>query len=113
MNHALSDLALRRNGVSLLPGTTFILDEAHMVESVASDHLGVGLSSVAVERLLSVSTTSEQIAVCLCTINIDLRPDVIQARRISEDFFLESFMLRIAVMGLGEFQTPILFPTRW
>ena len=56
VNHALffSDLALRRNGVSLLPEYDIvILDEAHMVESVASDHLGVGLSSIAVELLLS------------------------------------------------------------
>ncbi len=56
VNHALffSDLALRRSGVSLLPEYDIvILDEAHMVESVASDHLGVGLSSIAAERLLS------------------------------------------------------------
>lgn len=91
VNHALffSDLALRRNGVSLLPEYDIvILDEAHMVESVASDHLGVGLSSVAVERLLSRLYNERTNRGLLVHYKLDdLRPDVIQARRISEDFF--------------------------
>ena len=91
VNHALffSDLALRRNGVSLLPEYDIvILDEAHMVESVASDHLGVGLSSIAVERLLSRLYNERTNRGLLVHYKLDdLRPDVIQARRISEDFF--------------------------
>lgn len=48
VNHALffSDLALRRQGVSILPDyDAVILDECHTVESVAGDHLGIRLTS--------------------------------------------------------------------
>ena len=48
VNHALffSDLALRRAGVSILPDYhTVIFDEAHTVESVAGDHLGLRITS--------------------------------------------------------------------
>lgn len=47
VNHHLffADLGLRAQGVSLLPETSVaILDEAHQVEDVAADHLGVRLS---------------------------------------------------------------------
>ena len=47
VNHALffSDLALRREGASILPDyDTVILDEAHTIESVASTHLGLTIS---------------------------------------------------------------------
>jgi ATP-dependent DNA helicase DinG len=48
VNHALffSDLALRRQGVALLPDyDAVILDECHTLESVAGDHLGIRLTS--------------------------------------------------------------------
>jgi ATP-dependent DNA helicase DinG len=48
VNHALffSDLALRQAGVSLLPPyDAVIMDEAHTIESVASDHLGLKLTN--------------------------------------------------------------------
>lgn len=47
VNHALffSDLSLRRIGVNILPDyDTVILDEAHTVCDVASDHMGMGLT---------------------------------------------------------------------
>ncbi|QEG24272.1 ATP-dependent DNA helicase [Mariniblastus fucicola] len=47
VNHALffTDLALRRLGVNLLPDyQCVILDEAHTVPDVASDHLGLGVT---------------------------------------------------------------------
>jgi len=56
VNHALlfSDIALRRAGVSLLPDyNVVILDEAHTVESVAGDHLGINISSGQVEYTLN------------------------------------------------------------
>jgi ATP-dependent DNA helicase DinG len=56
VNHALffSDLALRREGVSVLPDyDVVILDEAHTVESVAGDHLGLSLTSGQIEYLLN------------------------------------------------------------
>ncbi|MFO0919547.1 MAG: helicase C-terminal domain-containing protein [Planctomycetaceae bacterium] len=48
VNHALffSDLALRREGASVLPDyDVVILDEAHTIEQVAGDHLGLAISS--------------------------------------------------------------------
>ncbi len=48
VNHALffSDLALRRHGVSILPEYDIVvLDEAHTVEAVAADHLGLSVTS--------------------------------------------------------------------
>jgi ATP-dependent DNA helicase DinG len=56
VNHALffSDLALRESGVSILPRyDAVILDEAHTVESVAAEHLGMSLSQGQVEYTLN------------------------------------------------------------
>lgn len=56
VNHALffSDLALRRHGVSLLPDAhTVIFDEAHNLEAVAGDHLGVSVTSGQIEYMLN------------------------------------------------------------
>ncbi|MBA3483010.1 MAG: DEAD/DEAH box helicase [Pirellulales bacterium] len=56
VNHALffSDLALRRHGVSILPDyDVAVLDEAHTVESVAADHLGLSFTSGQVEFVLA------------------------------------------------------------
>lgn len=54
-NHALffSDLALRMRGTGFLPEYQHVvLDEAHGVEDVASDHFGVSLSEGRVQHLL-------------------------------------------------------------
>jgi ATP-dependent DNA helicase DinG len=56
VNHALffSDLALRRVGASILPDyQVVVFDEAHNLEAVASDHLGVHLSSGQIEYVLN------------------------------------------------------------
>ena len=56
VNHALffSDLALRREGGSLLPDyKVVIFDEAHTLEDVAADHLGLKVGRGAVEHLLN------------------------------------------------------------
>nr|WP_231131259.1 helicase C-terminal domain-containing protein [Crateriforma conspicua] len=48
VNHAMlfSDLALRQQGVAILPDyDALILDECHTIESVAGDHLGLRLTS--------------------------------------------------------------------
>ncbi len=55
VNHALffSDLALRRAGASILPDyDVVVFDEAHMLEQVAADHLGLSLTSGQIEYLL-------------------------------------------------------------
>ncbi|HUE17591.1 MAG TPA: helicase C-terminal domain-containing protein, partial [Planctomycetaceae bacterium] len=56
VNHALflSDLALRREGASLLPDyDVVILDEAHTLEAVAGEHLGISLTSGQFDYLLA------------------------------------------------------------
>lgn len=56
VNHALffSDLALRRSGASILPNyDVVIFDEAHTLESVAGEHLGLHVSSSQVEYALN------------------------------------------------------------
>ena len=56
VNHALffSDLALRQVGVSILPDyDVAVFDEAHTVEGVAGDHLGVRVTSGQVEYVLN------------------------------------------------------------
>lgn len=56
VNHALffADLALRRDQAQILPDyDVVVFDEAHTVESVASDHLGITVTSGQVEYLLN------------------------------------------------------------
>lgn len=56
VNHALyfSDMAVRRGGGQILPDhDVVVFDEAHTVESVSSDHLGLSISSGQVEYLLN------------------------------------------------------------
>ena len=56
VNHALffSDLALRREGASILPKYDIVVfDEAHMLEDVAANHLGMSLSTGQFEHLLN------------------------------------------------------------
>jgi ATP-dependent DNA helicase DinG len=56
VNHALffSDLALRREGASLLPNyRVVIFDEAHTLEDTASEHLGVRVTRGMVDYLLN------------------------------------------------------------
>ncbi len=56
VNHALffSDLALRREGAGILPEyDVAILDEAHTLEAVAGQHMGLAISSGQIEYLLN------------------------------------------------------------
>jgi ATP-dependent DNA helicase DinG len=56
VNHALffADLALRRSGGGLLPDyQVVIFDEAHTLEDVAADHLGLAVSQGGIEYLLN------------------------------------------------------------
>ncbi|MHB8899803.1 MAG: ATP-dependent DNA helicase [Thermoguttaceae bacterium] len=56
VNHALlcSDLALRRQNASILPNyDVLVVDEAHNLEGVAGDHLGIGVTSGQVDYILN------------------------------------------------------------
>ena len=55
VNHALffSDLAVRNGGGAILPDyEAVIFDEAHSMEAVAGDHLGIGITNGQIEYLL-------------------------------------------------------------
>ncbi len=91
VNHALyfADLAVRRAGASLLPPhDVVIFDEAHTMESVASEHLGVGVSSGGIERVLGKlwSERGDRGLLVHYRMN-DLEPHVRRCRRAAADFF--------------------------
>jgi ATP-dependent DNA helicase DinG len=71
VNHALffTDLALRDAGASILPNyDAVILDECHTIEAVASDHLGLSVSSSQIDytlRKLYNSSTGKGLLVAL------------------------------------------------
>ena len=104
VNHALyfSDLALRRSGASLLPDHDIVVfDEAHMVEAVAGDHLGIGLSSAGIERLLSRLLAERGHRGLLRHYGMhDLEADVFRCRRAAEGFF-QGVLAAVAARGEG------------
>ena len=91
VNHALyfADLAMRRAGASLLPAHDIVIfDEAHTLEAVASEHLGVGVSSGGIERVLSRLASERTGRGLLGHYSLlDLEPDVRRCRRAAEGFF--------------------------
>jgi len=63
VNHALffSDLALRRQGIKLLPDyQAVVFDEAHTLEDVAADHLGLEVSEGSLDYQMSKLLTSDR-----------------------------------------------------
>jgi len=103
VNHALyfADVAVRRSGASLLPPHDIVIfDEAHTVEAVASEHLGIGVSSGGIERVLSKLHSERTHRGLLVHYRLhDLEIDVRRARRAAEAFFGE---VREAVAERGE-----------
>ena len=103
VNHALyfADLAVRRAGASLLPAHDIVIfDEAHTVEAVASEHLGIGVSSGGVERVLSKLASERTGRGLLAHYSLDeLEADVRRCRRAAEGFFAA---VRAAAGGRGE-----------
>jgi ATP-dependent DNA helicase DinG len=91
VNHALSfaDLAMRRAGASLLPPHDIVVfDEAHTVEAVAGDHLGVSASSGGVERVLARLASEKTGRGLLAHYKLDdLVPLVHHCRTAAEAFF--------------------------
>jgi ATP-dependent DNA helicase DinG len=91
VNHALyfADLAVRRSGASLLPPHDIVIfDEAHTVEAVASEHLGIGVSSGGIERVLSKLHSERTHRGLLAHYKMhDLEIDVRRCRRAAEAFF--------------------------
>jgi ATP-dependent DNA helicase DinG len=93
VNHALlfADVAVRQEGASILPDFEYlILDEAHTVETVAGDHLGLSVANTQVRFLLnSLSHERTGKGVAKNIPGQTLRAAVDQARSSSERYFGE------------------------
>ena len=93
VNHALffSDLSLRRMGVNILPDYhTVILDEAHTVVDVASDHLGLSVTLGQVEYTLKKLYNSSKNKGLLVVHDLkEAQRLVVKAFAASEAFFLD------------------------
>jgi ATP-dependent DNA helicase DinG len=91
VNHALyfSDLALRGSGFGLLPEhDVVIFDEAHTLESVAGEHLGIRLSSVGIDFALARLYNDRNRKGLLAYHRLDEAiQQVRRAREASADFF--------------------------
>jgi ATP-dependent DNA helicase DinG len=90
VNHALffSDLALRRQGASLLPDyRVVIFDEAHTLEDVAADHLGLQITRGGVEYLLNKLYSRHQRGILAASGTLEAIHQVQVVRNVSEQFF--------------------------
>lgn len=91
VNHALffSDLALRRDGAALLPDyDTVIFDEAHTVEGVAADHLGIRLSEGQIDYLMNRLYNDRSQKGLLLTHKLEKSQQQVQAiRTLAREFF--------------------------
>lgn len=98
VNHALffSDLALRRAGASILPDyDVVVLDEAHTIEGVASDHLGLAVSSGQIEYLLNRLYNDRQNKGLLVLHQlVECQRLVHRIRAVADDFFNAVLTLR-------------------
>jgi len=93
VNHSLffSDLALRRSGVSILPDyDVVVLDEAHTLEAVAADHMGIRFTSGQVEYVLSrLYNDRTQKGLLVHHEMRDVQQLVDQCRLASDEFFAD------------------------
>ncbi|QEG38388.1 ATP-dependent DNA helicase [Roseimaritima ulvae] len=93
VNHALffSDLALRQQGVSILPDyDAVVLDECHTIEAVAGDHLGVRVTSGQVDYMLNkLYSPRTQKGLLVAHELLQLQEDVEQCRHASTNFFAD------------------------
>jgi ATP-dependent DNA helicase DinG len=99
VNHALffADLAIRRNGGGILPDyQAVIFDEAHTLEDVAADHLGIGLSQGGVEYLLNQLLAPRTHKGILATLGDGDAVSQLEAtRQAAEKFFLSVFQWQL------------------
>ena len=95
VNHALffADLALRRSGGGILPDYgAVIFDEAHTLEDVAADHLGIGVSQGGVEYLFGQLLAPRTQKGILATLGDgDAVAQLDATRQAAEKFFLSVY----------------------
>jgi ATP-dependent DNA helicase DinG len=91
VNHALffTDLALRSEGGSFLPNyDAVILDEAHTMESVAADHLGLGVTSGQVSyRLQRLYNSRSNRGLLVEHDLVNLQQEVLRIQDTADKFF--------------------------
>nr|WP_232104861.1 helicase C-terminal domain-containing protein [Gimesia chilikensis] len=91
VNHALffSDLAIRREGSSILPDyDTVILDEAHTIEAVAGDHLGLSITNSQFDYLFNkLYNDRTQKGLFMHHNLVDCQQHVMRLRFMVEDLF--------------------------
>ena len=94
VNHALffSDLSLRRDDASILPEyDTVIFDEAHTIESVAADHLGLSVTEGQVDYLLNKLYNQQANRGLLMTHNLtDAQKQVVKIRSAAMQYFSDT-----------------------
>lgn len=117
VNHALffSDMALRRNGVSILPDyNVVVLDEAHTVEAVASDHLGIRLTNGQVEYTLSrLYNDRTQKGLFASAVMRDLQQKVDRCRVLADELFADVLdWLEDKAPNNGRVVEPLEIPNR-
>lgn len=111
VNHALffSDLALRREGAKLLPDyDVVVFDEAHTVEAVAGDHLGLSVSSGQIDYLLNKLYSDRSDKGLLKNFRLEYLEQHVQNLRIDSTTFFEDVRewRRQAARSNGRFVDP-------
>jgi ATP-dependent DNA helicase DinG len=100
VNHALffADLALRRAGGGVLPDyNAVVFDEAHTLEDVAADHLGIGLSQGGVEYLFNQLLAQRTHKGILATLGDgDAVAQLEATRQAAERFFLSVYQWQMS-----------------
>jgi len=91
VNHALffTDLALREDGANVLPDyDAVILDEAHTMEAVAADHLGLGVTSGQISyRLNRLYNSRSQKGLLVEHDLLNLQQEVLRIQSLADSFF--------------------------
>ncbi len=115
VNHALlfSDLALRRDEASILPDyDVLVVDEAHTMEAVAGEHLGLSLASGQIEYALNKLYNDRTNRGLLVRHGLgEAQFQVIECRHRAEDFFADlNQWLEQHPGGNGRVRQPSIVP---
>ena len=115
VNHALffSDLALRREGASVLPDyDVAILDEAHTIEAVAGDHLGLSVTNGQLTYLFNRLYNDRTQKGLLLHHNMTAEQQLVHRLRfVSDDFFSHISHWLGEQRGNGRVRQPIAIDT--
>ncbi|MCA9025573.1 MAG: helicase [Planctomycetaceae bacterium] len=111
VNHALffSDLALRREGASVLPDyDVAILDEAHTVEAVAGDHMGLSVTNGQLTYLFNRLYNDRTHKGLLLHHNLMTEQQLVQRLRyVADDFFSHIAHWLERQRGNGRARSPV------